>query len=457
MSESTRPGAAPPPQTAGAPAAPNGRRRRRALTALATVFLIGALAWGAQWFLAGRWVVETDNAYVSGNVVQVMPQVAGTVRAIMADDTDTVQPGQTLVSLDATDARVALDQAEAQLAQAVREARQLYANASTVGAQVTVRQAELARAQADETRLAADIARTRAEVARAQDDLARSQTLVNSGAASREELEHASAALATARAAQQGAQAAQQAARAAAQAARASIGAAREQVAASRSLVEGTDVQHHPSVLRAAARLREAWVALRRTEIAAPVGGQVARRAVQVGQRVQPGVPLLAIIPPEQMWVDANFKEVQLRDLRVGQPVRLEADAYGDRVEYDGRIVGLGAGTGAAFSLLPAQNATGNWIKVVQRVPVRIQIDPQQLARYPLRVGLSMQARVDVKDRAGAPLTDAPRAPAPNVADVRSLDADTAEADARIAAIIAANLGAAGEAGPRAAAAPARL
>ena len=326
--------------------------------------------------------------------------MVGTVVAIGADDTDLVEAGQTLVRLDPSDARVALAQAEAQLAQAVREARVLYAK---------------------DTTLAATVAQRKVDLARAQDDLARRAPLVASGAVSREDLQHARDAVAAARAA---------------------LKTADEQLAASRALTEGTAVEKQPSVLRAAARVREAFLAVQRDTIPAPVRGYVAKRSVQVGQRVAPGQPLMAVVPLDQVWVEANFKEVQLREMRIGQPVRLSADLYGSQVEYRGRVAGLAAGTGGAFALLPPQNATGNWIKVVQRLPVRIELDRKQLAEHPLRVGLSMEVDVDVHDASGAQLATTPVSGP--VYATRAFDEQAAAADARVREIIAANLGRAG-------------
>src|SRR5574337_1024816 len=293
--------------------APNGRRKRL-LLALSAAFAAAGIAYGAHWALVGRYVEQTDDAYVAGNVVQITPQTAGTVLAIHADDTDFVQAGEPLVQLDEADAKVALDQAEAQLAQTVREVRTLFAT---------------------------------------------SDALAGTGAVSGEELGHARTALAAAEAA---------------------LGTAREQLASNRALIDHTTVEQHPNVARAAGRVREAWLAFERASIPAPVTGYVAKRSVQVGQRVAPGAPLMAVIPLDQVWVDANFKEGQLRQMRLGQPVTLTADVYGNKVEYHGKVAGLGAGTGSAFALLPAQNATGNWIKVVQRVPVRVALDAKELA-----------------------------------------------------------------------------
>lgn len=383
--------------------------RKRALLGLTGLFAVAGIAYGTHWALVERYRIETDNAYVQGNVVQITPQIGGTVLAINVDDTDYVQAGQPLVRLDPADAQVALDQAEAQLAQTVREVRTTYANNGTLAANIALRQAEIARAQAD--------------VAKAEDDVARRRPLVATGAVGKEELQHADTALANAKAA--------------AAAAAAALAAAREQLASNQSLTEGTSVENHPNVQKAAARVREAYLALQRSDIPAPVGGYVAKRSVQVGQRVQAGAPMMAIIPLDQVWVDANFKESQLRDMRIGQPVHLTADMYGQKVEYTGTLAGLGAGTGSAFSLLPAQNATGNWIKVVQRVPVRVALDPKQLAAHPLRVGLSMTATVDIHDQSGKMLADAPR-PVVHTAASASLDSD---AEAAVEGIVAANLG----------------
>ncbi|WP_374261175.1 efflux RND transporter periplasmic adaptor subunit [Zoogloea sp.] len=385
--------------TTPTPASPAGRRRR-SLLAIAAAIGLAAVGWGGWWATHGRFLEHTDDAYVAGNVVQITPQIAGTVIAIDADDTQLVKAGQPLVRLDPNDAQVALQQAEAQLAQAVREVRALYATGGALEA--TVRQRE-------------------ADLARARDDLARRQQVATTGAVAGEELEHA---------------------RAAVRAADTALHTAREQLATNHVQTSGTRVDTHPNVQRAAARVEETWLALARTAVPAPLGGLVARRAVQVGQRVAAGTPLMAVVPLEQVWVDANFKESQLRHMRVGQPVTLSADVYGGDVEYHGRVAGLAAGTGAAFALLPAQNASGNWIKVVQRVPVRITLDPQELAAHPLRIGLSMNVAVNVGDdgaAAGPLATAAPAAPA----GTTDVFADLGKAaQARIKAIIAANSGA---------------
>ena len=391
-------------------------KRRKALTMLGTVVLLGGAAWaGYEWLVASHYE-STDNAYVQGNVIQITPQIGGTVMAILADDTDFVKAGQPLVKLDSTDAKVGLDQAEANLAQTVRQVRTLYANNGSLSAQVALRRA--------------DIGRYQAEVARASDDLNRRQQLVGNGAVSREELNHAQTQLANARSSLTAAQA--------------GVVAAQEQLASNQAMTEGTSVELHPSVQGAAAKVREAWLAARRASLLAPVDGYVAKRTVQLGQRVAAGTPLMSVIPLKQVWVDANFKEVQLRKIRLGQPVRLTADVYGKKVEFNGTVAGLGAGTGAAFALLPAQNATGNWIKVVQRVPVRVELDPRQVAANPLRVGLSMDVEVDVSKQDGKTLADAPRTSA--LASTEVFDALDSGAEAEVKRVIAQNSGRGGRA-----------
>ena len=331
--------------------------------------------------------------------------------AIGAEDTDFVRAGQVLVTLDSADARVALEQAEAQLAQTVREVRTLFANNAPLKAQVSLRQADLARAQA--------------EVARAQDDVNRRRPLLASGAVGKEEFEHATAQLATAQST--------------ATAAQSAVRAAQEQLLASQTQTDGTAPAEHPNVQRAAARVREAWLALERTQLKAPLDGYVAKRGVQLGQRVAAGAPLMTVVALKDLWVDANFKESQLKNLRIGQNATLQADVYGSKVVFNGTVTGLGAGTGAAFSLLPAQNASGNWIKIVQRVPVRIALDPEQVAAHPLRVGLSMDVSVDIRQQEGKMLADSPRSMPPQATEV--FDAQLRAADSQVLAIIAANLG----------------
>jgi membrane fusion protein (multidrug efflux system) len=356
-------------------------KRKRALTSVATVVVLAALGWFLYDYFVLSHFEDTDNAYVQGNVIQITPQVGGTVTAIFADETDPVKAGQPLVRLDPADTSVALAQAEAALGQAVRQVRTLYVNNASLDAQIKLREA--------------DVAKARTQLDTAQHDLQRRQALEGGGAVSGEELSHARDQVAAAQSALDAAQAA--------------VVTAREQLASNQALTDGTPVDQHPSVQAAAAKLREAWLAAHRTELPAPIDGYVSKRSVQLGQRVAPGAPLMTLVPLDQLWVDANFKENQLRSIRVGQPVTLTADMYGGKVEYRGQVAGLGLSTGAASALLPAQNATGNWIKVVQRVPVRITLDAAQIKEHPLRVGLSMQVRVDVADQSGASLASAPR------------------------------------------------
>ena len=369
-------------------------QRKRWLLIVIGAFAALGVAYGAYWALALRHVQSTDDAYVNGNVVQITPQISGTVVAIGADDTQFVTAGRTLVQLDQADAKVALDQADAQLAKTVREVRSLFATSAQLQATVAMRQSDLAKAN---------------------EDLARRERLASSGAVSGEERQHA---------------------RDAANSARAALLAAQQELEANRARVDRTTVDNHPDVRNAAARVRDAYLTYSRTALPAPVSGFVAKRAVQLGQRVAPGAPLMAIVPLDQVWVDANFKEPQLAGMRVGQPVKLTADLYGGKVVYHGKVAGFGAGTGSAFALLPAQNATGNWIKIVQRVPVRIALDAPELAAHPLQIGLSMQVEVDTHERSGDRLPLVQSAPT-YATDV--FDSQDQLANERVRAIIAAN------------------
>ncbi|EIJ47925.1 multidrug resistance A (translocase) transmembrane secretion protein [Herbaspirillum sp. GW103] len=331
----------------------NGKRKRQLILLTLALLLIAAACF-LYWFLHARFYEETDDAYVGGNVVQISAQVGGTVVAVKADDTQVVKAGQQLVALDAADTRLALDQAEAALAQAVRQTRQLFLNNDT---------------------LAANVAAADSNLARAREDLQRRQAGLSSGAVSQEDVSHA---------------------RDAVKSAVAALDQARAAAAANRALTDHTSVTEHPNVLQAATAVRNAYLNYARVNIVAPVSGYVSKRSVQVGQRIAAGNPLMAIVPLEQIWIDANFKEGQLQHIRIGQPVEVIADVYGSGVKYKGTVIGFSAGTGGAFSLLPAQNATGNWIKVVQRVPVRIALDPEQVRAHPLRIGLSTTATVDI-------------------------------------------------------------
>jgi membrane fusion protein (multidrug efflux system) len=340
---------------AAAKAGGNGKRRK-ALAILATVVLVVGLAWLLYWLLYARWHEDTNDAYVQGNVVTVTPQVGGTVVGIAVDDGMKVEAGQVLVRFDHTDTDVAYQQAVANLANTVREVRGLY-KAVDAGQ--------------------ADIAARRVALEQARADVARRSGLVASGAVSAEELAHAKAQLAAAEAA---------------------LSASRETTARNRALIDNSTLAANPQVQAAAAQLRQAYLAAQRAQVVAPVSGYIAKRNVQLGQRIAPGTPLMAIVPLDEVWVDANFKETQLEKLRLDQPVELTSELYGDDVVYHGKLQSLGMGTGSAFSLLPAQNASGNWIKIVQRVPVRIALDKKELHEHPLRLGLSMDVDVDLHD-----------------------------------------------------------
>ncbi len=392
------------PQSANAPkeanesgmAAKDPAKRRRALAIVAGVFVLVALGWFLLWLLVLSKREKTDNAYVGGNQVAISAQVPGTVVAIMADDTQKVDAGQVLVKLDSTDADLRLQQARAALAQAVRGVRQQTESVSSADAQVAVRRLELEKARAD---------------------LRRRLPLVAAKAESPEIIQHLRDGVAQAQAA---------------------LDAAKAQAAAASAAVEGTDVAHNPAVLQARANFRAAWVARQRNAIYAPVSGYVAQRSVQLGNSVQPGQQLMTVVPLHDLWIDANFKEGQLRHIRLGQPVKVEADIYGGGVDYHGRVEGIGAGTGSVFSLLPAQNATGNWIKVVQRVPVRISLDNKELDEHPLRIGLSTDVTVDISDDHGRVLAQAPASQP--VASTDVYDRMGAQADAEADRIIQANL-----------------
>ena len=384
-----------------------------------------AIAYGIWWALFGAHFENTDDAYVHGNLVQITPQVPGTIVAIEADDTETVSAGQPLVRLDSADTDVALQQAQAKLAQTVRQVRTYYVQNDALAADVDLRSADIVRAQA--------------ELARAQSDVSRRQQLAKSGGVSGEEILHAEAAL---KSAQSGlAQA------------KAALAAARAKLATNQALTRGTDVAGHG---RAAGRRRPAQclagaIAHRAARAGRWRGGAPQR---QVGQRVAPGAALMTVVPLDQVWVEANFKEGQLRKMRIGQPVKMNADLYGTSVTYHGTIAGLDAGTGSAFALLPAQNATGNWIKVVQRVPVRITLDPEDLKKHPLRVGLSMEVEVDVGKQDGEPLTQAERKePAWST---RAFEPAHGEIDAMVAKIIRDNLDTSDAVASAASAGPAR-
>jgi membrane fusion protein, multidrug efflux system len=378
-------------------AAKDPGKRRRALLIVALVFVLAAVIWLLLWLFVFSKRETTDDAYVGGNQVALSTQVPGTVVAIFADDTQRVEAGQVLVKLDSTDADVRLRQARSQLAQAVRQVRQQTDSASSADAQVVTAQINLKKAEAD---------------------LKRRLPLIAEQAEAPETIQHL---------------------RDAVDQARASLTTAQAQASAAHASIEGTQVANNPAVEQARANFRAAWIASQRNDIYAPVSGYVAQRSVQLGNSVQPGQQLMTVVPLHDLWVDANFKEGQLRHIRIGQPAKIVSDVYGSSVEYHGKVIGLGAGTGSAFSLLPAQNATGNWIKVVQRVPVRIALNDQDLDKHPLRVGLSTEVTIDITDDHGAALAQAPSDKP--LAQTSVYDQMASKADAEADQIIQANLG----------------
>ena len=381
----------------GQEAAPN-EKRTRLLLGVAAIFVMAGVAWAAYWFLDLSLRERTDDAYVSGNRVVISAQVSGTVIAVLADDTQLVKSGQVLVKLDPIDAETNLNRTSSALAQTVRQVRQLKLTAGQYDAVVASRKLDLARAQ---------------------EDLAKREPLLALHAIAAEEVRHA---------------------RESVQMAQAALLQAVNQADSSHALVDGTKLEDNPAVLEAKAAFRDAWVATQRNSVVAPVTGYVAERSVQLGQHVQAGQALMTVVPLNALWVDANFKEGQLRHLRIGQPAQVRSDLYGSEHIFHGRVQGMSAGTGAAFSLLPAQNASGNWIKVVQRVPVRIQIDDGDLAKAPLRIGLSATVTVDTTSRNGPVLAmEAEDKPVGNT-QVYAQDLERANAEAD--AVIRRNLGA---------------
>ena len=345
-------------QTPQQPGSKKGKRKG-ALLLLTLLFIIVAVAYGIYWFLVLRHYEETDDAYVAGNQVQIMAQVSGSVTKVWADNTDYVQKGDPLVTLDQTDAQQAFEKAQTQLAASVRQTRQQMINSKQLQASIEVKKTALSQAQTDLNRR------------------------IPRGAANligREELQHARDTVASAQA---------------------ELDVAIQQYNANQAIVLGTKLEQQPAVLQAATEVRNAWLALQRTKIVSPISGYVSRRSVQPGAQITTTTPLMAVVPATNLWIDANFKETQLAHMRIGQPATVISDIYGDDVKYTGKVVGLDMGTGSAFSLLPAQNATGNWIKVVQRLPVRIELDEKQLAEHPLRIGLSTLVEVNTTDRGG--------------------------------------------------------
>ncbi len=355
--------------------------RKKGFMGLAAAIVIAAAAWGLWYFFIGSRYISTDNAYSAAEVAEVTPAVTGIVRTVNVVDTQAVKKGAVLVQLDDTDARLALAQAEANLGQARRRVSSYMATDEGLAAQVKAREADESQAQA---RLVA----AQADFTKAQVDLQRREALAKSGAVSGEEVTNARNAMTQAAANLNVARAAELQA-----------GANRLSTIGSKkanaALTINATVETNPEVMLAKAKVEQAQVDLSRTTINAPVDGVIARRQVQIGQRVQNGEPLMSVVPLHDVHVDANFKEVELRHVKIGQPVEVTADIYGDKVVYHGVVSGVSGGTGSAFSMIPAQNATGNWIKVVQRLPLRIALDKNELAEHPLQVGLSMIATID--------------------------------------------------------------
>lgn len=391
MTDDTNPPTAPEAANGG-----NGKRRRILLT-LVAIFLVAGAVWASLEHFIFSLREKTDDAYVAGNQVRISSQLAGTVVEVFVRNTSRVKAGQLLLTIDPTDTQQALDRAAAVLGQTVRQVRSQQAQSSQFDATITARQLELRRAE---------------------QDLSGREPLLAEQAVAGEEVRHA---------------------RDAVELARAQLAQAEQQARSARALVDDVPLVDNPAVLAAAAAYREAWLALQRTRIVSPIDGYIAMRSVQLGQRIAPGEPLMTIIPLQDVWVEANFKESQLRNLRIGQPARIVTDVYGSSIEFHGRVIGLSAGTGAAFSLLPPQNASGNWIKVVQRVPVKIALQGEDLARHPLRIGLSTTTTVDTHDRSGTVLAAEP------VSDIHENTAayaqDMAAAAAAADAIIRANAG----------------
>lgn len=346
----------------------NKKGRRKSLLILLAVILLGLAGGFTYYYTYGQYYESTDDAYVQGNLVTITPQISGIVTQVVVDDGDYVHQGQPIVRLDPTDTEVALNSAKANLANVVRQVRGLYNNVSYYQSQLQI---------------------ARVNLEQAQTDYKRRKALAVSGAISNETAEHARDAL---------------------NSAQNQLLAAQQQLYASKALTDNVSINDHPQIKAAIAQLQQAYLAHQRHVIRAPTNGYVAQRTVQLGNQVQPGTTLMAVVPLQQIWIEANFKESQMNQMRLGQKVDIEADLYGNKVDYQGHIESLGIGTGSAFSLLPAQNASGNWIKIVQRLPVRIQLDDQTLLdRYPLRIGLSLDVRVHLRDQQGDLLPSEPK------------------------------------------------
>jgi membrane fusion protein (multidrug efflux system) len=384
-------------ESAAPASAPTNGKRRNILILIAVICIVLGILWAAYWVLVLAKREQTDDAYVNGNKVVISAQVSGTVIAVLADDTQLVEAGQVLVRLDPVDAETGLSRTASSLAQTVRQVRQEKSTADQYDSLIETRRLELVRAVAD---------------------LAKREPLLADRAIAPEEVRHA---------------------RESVELARAALTQAVRQSTASHALIDGTQVEDNPAVLQAKAAYRDAWIAAQRNAVVAPVTGYVAERSVQLGQRIQAGQALMTVIPLNSLWVDANFKEAQLRNLRIGQPAQVRSDLYGGSYIFHGHVEGMSAGTGAAFALLPPQNASGNWIKVVQRVPVRIQIDESDLVKSPLRVGLSATVTADTTNRDGPVLPrEAARTP---VGDTQVYTQDLDKANAETDAIVRRNLG----------------
>ncbi|NGX60716.1 MAG: Multidrug export protein EmrA [Chlamydiae bacterium] len=342
------------------------RKKRYWIGSFSLLFLLIGIGWLLYWIFVGRFSVYTNDAYVHGNEVKVTPQVAGAVEAIFADETDLVEEGSLIISLDSSNYALEMEQLQMALADTVREVASLFQKVASEKAEVVLREAELRQAKLD---------------------LSHREGLVETGAVSLEEFQTYETAVIVAEA---------------------QLEFAKEQLKADEALIEGTTVETHPRVLQASWALKEAYLNFIRCQIWAPATGFIAKRTAQVGDQVAAGETLLFIVPLDQIWLEANFKETRLKNLRIGQPVTYHADMYGRDVEYHGKVVGFQPGTGNAFALLPPENAAGNWIKIIQRVPVRITIDSEEIKNHPLLLGLSMDVSVDTHDRDGSRLTDTP-------------------------------------------------
>lgn len=342
------------------------RMRRRWVIAIVAIFVTAVAGYGGYWYLVGRFFIQTDDAYVSGNQVSLTPQIAGTVISIAADDTDLVRAGQTVVRLDRSNVKIALQHAEAALGDALRNLRKLKQESAAEQAQIRLRRIQLKQAR---------------------QDYFRDKHLVADGGVTLQQFQHAEAAF---------------------HGAEQRLRHAIHRLASLKAQTDAPTTLKNPTIQLAVSNLHRAWLNLQRTSIVAPTTGYVAQRRAQIGERVTPGQPLLSIVPLQQIWVEANFKETDISRLRIGQPVKVTADAYGSDVVYDGRVSGISAGTGSAFELLPPQNATGNWIKIVRRVPVRIRLSPKELKKHPLRIGLSLSVTVNTHDLRGPVLASTP-------------------------------------------------